>query len=176
MRFWFDTEFIEDGHTIDLLSIGLVAEDGREYYAVSSDADWSRASDWVTKNVLPHLLDQCLPFKVTDPKSRRQIRHEILEFVGETPVDAHSGRQKRHEFWAYYGAYDWVVFCQLFGRMIDLPKHFPMYVRDVKQLADELGNPALPLQPKNAHHALVDARWTREAWTMLQGLRERTQA
>lgn len=29
MRFWFDTEFIENGHTIDLISIGIVAEDGR---------------------------------------------------------------------------------------------------------------------------------------------------
>ena len=24
MRFWFDTEFIEDGKTIDLMSIGIV--------------------------------------------------------------------------------------------------------------------------------------------------------
>jgi hypothetical protein len=31
MRFWFDTEFIEDGKTIDLMSIGVVAEDGRKY-------------------------------------------------------------------------------------------------------------------------------------------------
>lgn len=29
MKFWFDTEFIEDGKTIDLLSIGVIAEDGR---------------------------------------------------------------------------------------------------------------------------------------------------
>lgn len=28
MRIWFDTEFIEDGKTIDLISIGLVREDG----------------------------------------------------------------------------------------------------------------------------------------------------
>jgi hypothetical protein len=30
MRYWLDTEFIEDGKTIDLISIGIVAEDGRE--------------------------------------------------------------------------------------------------------------------------------------------------
>ena len=32
MRYFLDTEFIEDGKTIDLLSIGIVAEDGRELY------------------------------------------------------------------------------------------------------------------------------------------------
>lgn len=31
MRYFYDTEFIEDGHTIELISIGVVAEDGREY-------------------------------------------------------------------------------------------------------------------------------------------------
>lgn len=55
MRYWFDTEFIEDGKTIDLLSIGIVAEDGRELYLEILEADWSKASDWVKANVLPAL-------------------------------------------------------------------------------------------------------------------------
>ncbi|MBA3574969.1 MAG: 3'-5' exoribonuclease, partial [Pseudonocardiales bacterium] len=33
MRFFYDCEFIEDGLTIDLVSIGVVDEDGREFYA-----------------------------------------------------------------------------------------------------------------------------------------------
>jgi len=33
--------------------------------------------------------------------------------------------------------YDWVLFCSLFGRMIDLPKGFPMYCIDLKQTLDE---------------------------------------
>jgi hypothetical protein len=52
MRYWFDTEFIEDGKTIDLISIGIVAEDGRERYWESSEADHSKANDWVRENVL----------------------------------------------------------------------------------------------------------------------------
>ena len=31
MKYWMDTEFIERPYTIDLISIGLVAEDGREF-------------------------------------------------------------------------------------------------------------------------------------------------
>jgi hypothetical protein len=66
-------------------------------------------------------------------------------------------------------SYDWVVLCQLFGTMMDLPKGWPMYCRDVKQLADSLGNPKLPDQKTAEHHALSDAVWTQEAWQFLQG-------
>lgn len=53
----YDTEFLEDGHTIDLISIGIVCEDGREYYAINSDADWDRIrkDDWLMENVVAHL-------------------------------------------------------------------------------------------------------------------------
>ena len=51
MKFWFDTEFIEDGRTIDLISIGMVAEDGRQYYAVSSEFDSNNASQWVRETM-----------------------------------------------------------------------------------------------------------------------------
>ena len=55
MRYFYDTEFIDDGRTIELISIGVVAEDGREYYAVSTEFDPDRAGSWVRKNVLPKL-------------------------------------------------------------------------------------------------------------------------
>lgn len=55
MKYFYDTEFIEDGHTIDLISIGIVAEDGRMYYAVSTEFDASRADEWVQTNVLNKL-------------------------------------------------------------------------------------------------------------------------
>ena len=44
MRYFYDTEFIEDGETIELVSFGVVAEDGREFYAVSSDFDPASAN------------------------------------------------------------------------------------------------------------------------------------
>ena len=151
MKFWFDTEFIEDGKTIDLISIGIIAEDGRTYYAESLECDLNRASDWVKANVIPHLTANITP--------RAEIAKEIVEFVGEAP-----------EFWAYFAAYDWVALCQLYGKMMDLPTAWPMYCRDVKQLADSLGNPPLPYQSKAEHHALADAKWNREAWQFLEAL------
>ena len=52
MRIWFDTEFIEDGRTVDLLSIGMVREDGATYYAEPAETDRDRA-DKVYEGVEP---------------------------------------------------------------------------------------------------------------------------
>jgi hypothetical protein len=158
MRIWLDTEFMEDGKTIELLSIGIVREDGAEYYAVNSEADVSKANPWVKENVLPKI-----DFK--DAKPRNQIRQEvekILRADGSKP-----------EIWGYYADYDWVAVCQLFGRMVDLPKGFPMYCRDIKQFCVEIGNPDLPKQDKSEHHALADARWNRSAWLFCEDRRKR---
>ncbi len=54
-RFFYDTEFIEDGTTIDLVSIGVVDETGREFYAVSTQFDPGKAIPWVRRNVLDQL-------------------------------------------------------------------------------------------------------------------------
>lgn len=149
MKFWFDTEFIEDGKTIDLISIGIVSEDGRTYYCENSDCNHRKASEWVGQNVLPYLTGPC--------KSKEIIKQEIIEFIG----------QYKPEIWAYYADYDWVVLCQIFGTMMDLPKGWPMYCRDIKQLCDSLGNPRLPEQGKGEHHALADAKWNKSAYEFL---------
>ena len=53
MKYWNGTEFIERPYTIDLVSIGLVAEDGREFYAESSEVDWTKASYCTLETVRP---------------------------------------------------------------------------------------------------------------------------
>jgi hypothetical protein len=175
MRYWFDTEFIEDGRTIELISIGMVSEDGREFYAENADADLGRANEWVQENVLPHLWSRQPDKRDANLWSRDggtgglmqrgHIATELRAFVGAVVNDP------TPEIWAYYGDYDWVVLCQLYGRMIDLPDGWPMFAMDVKQLAVSLNNPRLPKQESTEHHALADARWTRDAWQFLRDLR-----
>jgi 3' exoribonuclease, RNase T-like len=154
-RVWFDTEFIEDGRTIDLISIGLVRADGAELYLESDDVDWRKANPWVLENVHPHLDG-------ANRKTRPEIAQLVRGFVGESP-----------EFWAYYADYDWVVLCQLYGCMIDLPKGWPMYCRDLKQLLDAVGalefiDAKMPPQSLQEHHALADARWVRDTHLWLE--------
>ena len=193
MLYWLDTEFIEDGKTIDLISIGIVAEDGREYYAVNNECNFCNASPWVWENVLAP-MGVYKPLRYVNPsdpstslntkqtllaaKSKTAIREDISWFLcggdfkkeGQT-VDGDLPLKESPEIWAYYSAYDWVAFCQLFGTMMDLPKGYPMYCRDIKQECDRLGNPELPKQGKGKHNALADARWNRDAWNFLQDLK-----
>lgn len=165
VRYFLDTEFMEDGETIELISIGIVCEDGREFYA-ESYFDPNEANDWVKENVLPHLWHRQADLSQfnrwsQDPNHyggllyKSEIRRELQKFVR---ADEH-----RPQFWAYYGDYDWVALCQLFGTMVDLPKGWSMFAMDVKQLAVMLGDPQLPPQSSTEHNALDDARWTQEA-------------
>ena len=88
MKYFLDTEFIEDGHTIDLISIGIVSEDDRELYCESALIPWHRADPWVIENVKPHLLNN-------DPLLSYEIRDKVLEFCDPE-------KYGKPEFWGYY--------------------------------------------------------------------------
>ena len=165
--YFFDTEFIENGETIDLISIGVVTSTGREFYAVSTDAKLHLASQWVRNNVLPHLprYEATSPdrdYKLWMPKA--SIAMKLVKFVSTVP---------KPEFWAYYGDYDWVALCQLFGMMIQLPEHFPKFAMDLKQLSVMLGSPKHPVQAGGTEHsALEDARWNKALYEYLKKIEE----
>lgn len=153
MKYFLDTEFIEYPCCIELISIGIKCEDGRTFYAISKDFDPSKASEWVKKNVISKL-----PARTSILwNSNEQIKKHILNFVGDDIP----------EFWGYYADYDWVVFCWLFGTMMKLPKGWPMYCRDLKQLADDLDKPKF-YEPKGEHDALVDAVWNEAFYNYLK--------
>lgn len=168
-RYFFDTEFIENGVTIDLISIGIVTEDSESYYAVSTEADLTQASPWVRDHVLPSLPLYGTPHW----KTRGTIRDEITGFVSETC------KERPVEFWAYYADYDWVALCQLFGTMMELPSGypaFPKYCMDLKQLSELIGGPRHPKDPAGEHNALVDAEWNLELFRFLRDEAEREEA
>jgi len=241
MNYYIDTEFIEGTQnktflgftyiktkpTIDLISIGIVAEDGREYYAISKDFNlkeaWNRFDVkpdienggtkkvyWIRENVLkpiwvekckegfsfknspmtPHGIGTLFTYKNFKKllniygKSNSQIAKEIKEFVYDKEnvlynqknggLDSVGDVKSKIEFYGYYSAYDWVVFCQLFGIMMNIPNGFPFYCRDLKQIADNIwettGKETRFKSPKGEHNALVDARWNKDFHSFLTDL------
>ena len=176
----YDTEFLEDGMRIWPISIGLVADDGREYYAVFDDAPWDRikANKWLRNNVWPSLpvkdlvkvvihnptvdggfteivqhpgsLDPDSPFI----KPKKVIRNEVRHFIESS--------EGHPELWADYGAYDHVMLAQLWGRMTDLPDVVPMHTNDLQTLVS-LGLVDEPVQFGTSHNALDDARTVMQA-------------
>lgn len=185
MKYFLDTEFIEGTQkkmfnetkpTIDLISIGIVCEDGREYYAISKDFNLKEAwnKEWIRENVLFPIFKELVNIEFEKDflafleysfnkkdfktllnkygKTNKQIAIEILDFIntiGRLVHKPYDNSQKnivfqdiiekygKPQFYGYYSDYDWVVFCWLFGKMIDLPKGFPMYCRDLKQIMDD---------------------------------------
>ncbi|WEH40768.1 3'-5' exoribonuclease [Streptomyces sp. AM 2-1-1] len=169
-RIFYDTEFLDDGRTIDLISIGMVTEDGREIYAVSSEFDQTavRQHGWLMANVWPSLpilknprgtrgvdrLDLAHP----DVRPRNQIARLVQQFTLSVPDP---------QLWAYYSAYDHVALAQLWGPMSNLPAGIPMQTDDLVTEVKRLSlTPAdLPQQADGHHNALSDARHNRDmAW------------
>lgn len=140
-------------------------------------------------------------------KSKTEIAKEVKKFVYHysgihDPVTISNWNEVKHlfpvNFYGYYADYDWVVFCWLFGKMIDLPTGFPMYCRDLKQMFDDKAmsftdeefikkfkfskTPTLEKRlsvikkeynyPKetNEHHALADANWNKKLYQFIKSL------
>jgi hypothetical protein len=168
MKYTYDFEFIEDGKTIEPISMGMVNMDtGSELYIVFNDFDSRKVAknNWLMENVMPSIDHTTLvtcdfqgkplvrDLIITDPNSvdREEGAQRLMEFVHDDPTEI--------EWWNWYGAYDHVALCQLFGKMIDLPNGFPMYSNDIKQLHKLAGWVAMPKQPGGLHNALEDARF-----------------
>ena len=252
-NFYIDTEFLEGTQTkrilgipfgqtnptIDFISIGIVSEDSREYYAISKDFNlkeaWNRYDEkpnmdykpslgggsdgyynpmfikeyWIRENVLKPIYYDLIKFEFGENsehivgelsyktfkellqkhgKTNKQIAEEVKEFVYEMSFKDNLGNAIIHEnnwlngkpqFYGYYSAYDHVALCWLFGKMIDLPKGFPMYTRDLKQELDAIeeqsscevlkNHPNYP-QQTNEHSAIHDARWNKQLHQFLKSL------
>jgi hypothetical protein len=172
----YDLEFFEDGRTIELISIGIVSDTGREYYAVNSEMPFARIrdNDWLMANVWPSLplrgrrrdtgypnpeSDGLLDTSSTLVRPRFVIANEVREFLlaeGE-PV-----------LWADYGAYDHVALCQLWGPMIRKPAGIPMWTHDLEQAIEAVPGFVKPEQETGQHNALEDARHNLRVLTALR--------
>jgi hypothetical protein len=182
-RYFYDTEFIEDGRTIDLISIGIVADDGRELYLVNEDAPWQRIRrhEWLMANVVPELPQPHGDWRNHMPKSwlidfynaavkpRAVITEQVERFLLGDDLETYTDL----ELWADYGAYDHVALCQLFGPMIALPPGIPMFTHDLQHALRRAGNPPMPQQKTGLHHALADARHLKACFDALTDYRVR---
>lgn len=174
INIFYDTEFLDDGHTIELISIGLIDDIGNEYYAVNADCDFNRIAkdDWLWANVVRSLPTSKHDW--TDPnhargittldrtaacvKPRWVIANEVRDFI----LIGNEG--DRISLWADYAAYDHVVLAQLWGPMVKLPDGIPMWTHDIQQLIERLPNFKKPAQDSGEHNALEDARHNRRVY------------
>lgn len=275
-RVYYDCEFIEGSQTkrffgmnvgatkptIDLISIGMVREDGQEYYAISKDFNlkeaWNRYDIktekvygdtrnifpegrkkkvyWIRENVLLPIWRELViksedewfayssegeykeflkevrsgdcDYKFTYKslkkliekygKTNKDIAEEVQTFCLFSKISIDNIKRitpiiSKLELYGYYSAYDHIALCWLFGKMIDLPKGFPMYTIDLKQMFDgkqkkwerlfenkkdhtilqfytDLKKHDFYPKQENEHNALADARWNKKLHEFLENL------
>ena len=84
-------------------------------------------------------------------KTKKEIAEDIIGFTYQEAHTIEIGyKLDPIEFYAYFADYDWVVFAQLFGNMINLPEGFPKYCKDLKQILDEKANSMSTMEITNA--------------------------
>lgn len=139
MRLFLDCEFTQLSATAKLISLALVAENGREFYVELLDT-WrvEDCSDFVVEIVLPQLWGGGHAQPIIGARAALldflAWFDEVLEIVTDAPQ------------------FDWELFCELAYDDGKWPGNVRNYPTDATTLdASSDGNP-LP------HHALLDAR------------------
>lgn len=139
MRLYFDTEFTGLHKDTTLISIGIVSEDGRSFYAELNDYDKTQVDDWIQKNVISNLLFREPNQGECEHNSMQ--RHEASNPIG-SPINKGYSMEvrgnklevsKELRLWMnqfdsvkMYSdclAYDWVLFNDLFGHAFNIPKN-----------------------------------------------------
>lgn len=169
MKIFHDWEFLEDGQRIYPISVGMVAEDGRELYLVNAEMPASLIVDrpWLMENVMPwipqrddyvagQLIGKSIDWAHPDVMPLHFIRTAVREFIAATSDP---------ELWAWFGAFDHVCLAWLYGPMVAMPPEIPWFTNDIRTLALLAGPASMEDRPKHTgreHHALDDAKHDRE--------------
>lgn len=134
MKLFFDTEFTGLHKNTTLLSIGIVSENGKKFYAESADYDESQCNDWIRENVLAHTIlagNETLAARLgADGDTtvvlggKADIQHELSEWLKQFD---------NVQFVSDVCHYDMVLLIDIFGTAFDLPKNVSAVCYDINQ-------------------------------------------
>lgn len=183
MRVFFDTEFTGLHQKTTLISIGLVAETGDAFYAELTDYDARQLNDWLNDHVIRHLwCESGIPATTAEheiyAKGKRdyiaaQLR-QWLETLGR--YDYETGGSGKLEMWSDVLAYDWILFCELFGGAMQIPECVYYIPFDLATLlaANRIGSDIdrehfAEMSDGPKHNALWDAKVIRACYQRIAG-------
>ena len=123
-KIFFDTEFTGLHQETTLISIGLISECGKTFYAELTDYNQAQIDDWLQNNVIDNLLmEEQSGFygKILGGNSSVQLRCDTEKLKIELTKWLESFGEV--EMWSDCLAYDWVLFNQIFGHAFSIPKN-----------------------------------------------------
>ena len=169
-KIFFDTEFTGLHQYTTLISIGLISECGKTFYAEFTDYDKTFIGQWLQENVINNLTlkdnIELNPYGFGLYKNKnytlildtsRVIAKELTEWLSQF---------EHIEIWSDCLSYDWVLFNQLFGGAFKIPKNIYYIPFDICTLFKVKGiDPDISREEfidykidGNKHNALYDAK------------------
>lgn len=182
VKCFFDWEFTGLHQNTTPISLGIVTDSGRNFYAEFIDYDKSQVNDWIQVNVLEQM--ELFPFddrgltRIDDmdgfPISMKvkgdsdYIKSALNEFLSQYKIN-------QLEFWSDCLSYDWMLFCQLYGGALNIPDYIYYIPFDICTLFKMKGiDPDISRiafsgvgQTVNLHNALNDAMIIRDCYDRL---------
>lgn len=162
MRIFFDTEFTGLHQKTTLISIGLIDEQGRSFYAELNDYDKAQLDPWLSENIIDKLTGQ-------NVMSKAELAVELRAFFAQYDTV---------EIWSDCLAYDWVLFNDIFGGAFEIPDNVYYIPFDICTLfkvkdidpdisREEFANLS---DSSKKHNALWDARVIKACYERLVSL------
>jgi len=121
-RIFWDCEFTGLHQRTTLISIGLVAENGRTFYAELTDYDGRQVDHWVKENVIDKLTLK-RPGPSGDTRVVEQFRGRGNTLVVRHWLEEWLKSLGEVEMWSDVLAYDWVLFCNLWESPFIIPRN-----------------------------------------------------
>lgn len=159
IKVFFDTEFTGLYQATSLISIGMVADDGRTLYAELDNYEPGQGyiTDWIKENVIANLTGE-------NVVSREVLAKQVTEFLA--PYES-------VEIWSDCLAYDWVLFCQIFGGAFSIPKNIYYIPFDIctlmkiKGVDPDINREEFANMTGIKHNALHDAKVIKKCFEIL---------
>lgn len=169
-KVFFDTEFTGLHQKTTLISLGMVSECGKSFYAEFTDYDRSQVDEWLMDNVIKNLVDLDMEILVSEDNNGWYVRGDT-ETVKKN-LEIWLAQFDKIEMWSDCLSYDWVLFCQIFGHAFKIPSNIYYIPFDICTLFKLKGidpdisredfsePPALTgiNTPTRKHNALYDAK------------------
>jgi hypothetical protein len=122
MKVFFDSEFTGLHQNTTLISIGLVAEDGKEFYAEFTDYAKDQVDEWIENNVIKNLfihVDRLIYNRLAEGQTIIKGKRDYISSNLQDWLEQFDSV----EMWSDCLSYDWVLFNQLFGHAFNIPKN-----------------------------------------------------
>lgn len=182
MKIFFDTEFTGLHKNTTLISIGLVDEDGRTFYAEFSDYYEVQCDEWIYENVIKHLKwskeEPCENF--TNRNENNWEAFGTKSYIKEVLKEWLSNYDNV-QLVSDCCHYDMVLFIDLFGDAFRIPSNVNATCHDINQdIAKYFGISEKEAFDKSReeivgdviegdkHNALYDAKVIREIYRIME--------